>query len=237
MGGISIAKRTTVTATGEVLRECSLCKARKPPTDFSHAGEEPRGICKECTNARARRYREEGRLSIKPIEHRREIARRSAKRNRDKRLQQHREYLARMKADPIRHARYLEGRRIAYRLQREREGFPLDSIRPMRDVRFAPVADGYVPSKPLAALIKNTLTSRRSLAKFTGDTVSIEAVCAEVGISSRNYRRWESGEQPTARVQTAEELLGRMELEWADAYSPEDYPEIYAMLDSTTGAW
>ncbi len=98
-------------------------------------------------------------------------------------------------ADPKRHAALLEGRRITYRVKREREGFvPKPVKRGQRVNRPSP----RLPGKPLAVLI-DKLASENEL--------SLASQCAALGVSDRAVRHWSEGESSAVNFTTADKVL------------------------------
>ena len=188
----------------------------------------PRGTCRDCLAARKKQYEAEGRLTPKSLAAKRESQRRYAARHLDRRRKAHRDYMQRVKADPEKHARFLEARRIAYRLKAERAGRSLDSIRAPKS-KTASGTWRYLPSMPLVALINGILERREAVADLlcNAEGAGLEGVCADLGVSSRNYRRWRDGSQPTVQIATAELMLLNAGVEWSDCYSYDDYAHIF----------
>lgn len=228
MGARRLKDRTRV-VDGVALLMCLACMKEKPlvPENFPlRSAHEPSGVCRSCKNATKKRYAEEGRLTPSPLEKRRAASRASRRRHRDKRNREAREYKNAVKADPERHARYLETRRIAYRLKAEREG---RSVVSTPKARMATSGPSYLPSEPLAGLIDRAIARRAEIASVLDDPTAtgVNAVCEDFGVSSRNYRRWRSRSQPHVRVGTAEAVLLAADVEWSEIYSYDDYAHIF----------
>ncbi len=128
MGARSIASRTRI-VDGATIVLCSTCGEEKPwPEGFPRKGSEKCGTCRDCTNARKKRYEAEGRIK-RNQQSRNEASERWRQRHPDRYRRTREAYLARIKADPVKHAGFLEGRRLEYRLRQERLGRALASIR------------------------------------------------------------------------------------------------------------
>jgi hypothetical protein len=235
MGGVSLASRTWIDPeTGVMTRLCSLCE--EPKTDFPTRGDgKESGICHDCQKARKKRYGAEGRLTVDKTANR-ESSRRYNERHRERRLKSHRDYMARVKADPAKHARFLEARRIWYRLKAEQEGRPLESISAPR-ATMAKGADGrrVLPSKPLAAFIDAKVATAREFDKVLGipagdkDATGVSGMCRELGVNERRLRSWRDGKE-NVTLTKAEAVLLAAGASWAEVWAPDDYPELYAGL-------
>jgi hypothetical protein len=209
--------------TGEEMLDCrGPCGEDKPLTEFpSFSDGKIRGMCRACLNARKKRYYEEGRFT-RSKEKAREYSRRSHERNRAKRLQQHREYLARVKADPARHARFLAARRMEYRLRKERGGVSLGDIR-SGPTRYEERDGGraFIPSAPLVALVDNVLELRNINGEAT-----LGEVCSDLRVEPRRLRDWRRG-ATNVTLAVAERAVLAAGVEFESVWSPAEFPELY----------
>jgi hypothetical protein len=231
MGGVRLDERTFMTTSGGHVRVCTMCDEAKPLDEFALVNGARRGSCVACVNSRKKRYGEEGRLSPGDPERRAENWRRWSEAHREDRQRQHREYLARVKADPVKHAHFLEGRRIEHRLRREREGKP---VRPGRTKHVANVPEArYLPSAPLVTLIERTRAERERVAELLDERVNgvLAEVCEDFGVSTRTFRRWRDGSQPKVRIGLAEAVLLAADVDFSAVYSYDDNAAAYRVRD------
>lgn len=207
------------------LGESEECKGWTPLEEFPKTGDEKRrAACTACKNTRKRRYYSEGRFRI-DVERERENERRHRLLNKDRRLRQHREYLERVKADPERHERLKEARRMAYRLKREREGV---EVRPAN----RPPDRTMIPAEPLAALVTRVLEERRAIAEIIDEPLygAMSVVCRDLGLNERKYRAWCYGEYKSVTISLAEDVMLRADVDPSDVYSPDDHAEVLALF-------
>jgi hypothetical protein len=133
---------------------------------------------------------------------------------------------AKVKADPERHARYLEDTRINYRLRQARAGKPVKDGR-WRAKRQA-TGPRRLPTEPLVRLIETTLDRREAMIDVVGDAgANLEAVCADLDVSSRTFRRWRKGEITEVNVGVAERVILAADVEWHDVYSYDDHADVF----------
>jgi hypothetical protein len=133
-----------------------------------------------------------------------------------------------VKADPQRHARDLERRRIEHALRAERNGTPQKKkLVNAKRVRTSP---RFLPAAPLLNLVDRILDRRRAVDGLLSDVegaATAESVCADLGISSRERRHWRTGQQTKVRVGTAERILLNADVDWYEVYSYDDYAHIF----------
>lgn len=228
MGGRAIRERD-----GERGREryCAVgeseeCEGWTPVGEFPATGDDkPRAYCKACCRARKKRYYAEGRFT-KNAEVERDRNRRYQARHKERKLRQHREYLERVKADPEKHKRLLETRRMAYRLKLEREGITPRPAKRHEDRRL-------IPSAPLATLIARIKEEREVVAALIDDPDygNLAEVCRDLGTNDRHYRHWRDGSYPNVTVTVADRVLMAADVRPRDIYSPDDHLEALALLE------
>jgi hypothetical protein len=131
---------------------CSRCDEWKRADRFKE------GICKDCRNAEHRQAYAEGRYAVPPREKRLEQQKRSRAKRREKLKAQQKAYREAVKADPVRHARLNESRRIGHRIKAEREGRDLEDIRPLPVRTPLPPEELHeVPVQPLREAVERMI--------------------------------------------------------------------------------
>lgn len=121
--------------------------------------------------------------------------------NREKEAQ--RRYQEKLKADPVRYARELENRRLAYHLRKERQGQMLKDGGPA-------AAGPEIPVGPLFDAV-DRLARRLHL-----EDEDVARVC---GVSSRTLNDWRNGKRRVTRSETVDRVLGYLKLNWWDLYT------------------
>ena len=213
---LRLVDRTRVTDAGETELQCSRCSLWRLAGEFKHRNDVPTGICTPCTRTAQRRYYRQNPPVI----------------DRAKRRAANKRFRTKIKADPELRVRHRETERIGYRLRQEKKGRALDSLRVVSTAAKGKTAHGWLPSAPLVAFVEARVEHEREFAGVLNRTgvgcVGIGSVCKELGIYERTFRRWRSGER--VRLTTAEGILLRAGAEWAEVWSPDDHPELYAGL-------
>lgn len=240
MGG---RPRTIKDARGRTTkRSCRRCdpNREKPQTikNFSVSQRDKAGRaiqwsyeCKPCAVARKSEWRKNVRATNPAHEERIKAQQR---RTQKKWRETHREvekkrakaYRDRVKADPKRHARWLESRRIEHHLRQERRGKktrpPSPKARKLREPR-------RVPSEPLVGLMEARLAHLRQVDALTGEDEgqTMKLLCERVGVDQRSFSRWRSKEALTCNIGTAERVLLELDIDWHEVYSYDDHSEAF----------
>lgn len=224
-------RATWTTRTGRVVRRCSRCKKVKTldAESFYVAQRDPLrydNYCKSCRIARntALLRRKLADPEHGPVEHERRNrwAREWRARNPERTKAYERRYREQLKADPERYAKRLEADRLSWRLRRERDGADLSTVRALRpSVTPREMTDTYLPAAPLVECIQH----------FADD--NIEAFCAAIGIESRSWRRWCSGESVRVQLLHADRVLTALGLNPQDVW---DDSQVIARFYSANGA-
>lgn len=244
-GYLSMAqRRATREVDGVLMRRCSRCRIEKPLlADFYKARRDAPLLslysyeCKSCSHRSAAET-----TAAKMATARGDATRaRRAKRGRELRATPEgkakhgaaqKRYAAKVKEDPRRHAEYLEMRRVAYRLRREREGRPV--TRKYRNAARVEAVPNRVPVEPLLAFIDKTVERRSAVVAFVGEARKgdgvLKEVCRDFGINDRTYRRWRA-ERGTVSVGIAERVLLNAEVEWHDVYSYDDHAAAFLAIE------
>lgn len=191
-------RRATRKRGGVTERRCSGCHEWKPEADGFYTSSYladgtavPDRRCKTCRIRASIEYDRRMRLDPeRATEHKSKRAAASRgyrARNLERSRRWQREYWERLKADPERHARYLEGQRIAYRLRRElATGKHVDELATARTRGPVPTSTigGCLPVEPLMREVKVWL-------RATGGAE--HRVLGALGIDVRTWRRWKAG--------------------------------------------
>jgi hypothetical protein len=229
------ARKRTWWRNGKRVRRCSICKKSKPLNRrrFPIAKVSPSGritdygyACRPCTAARKALWAKRALAANDAHTEKLRIQRRLTQKawreaNPEKKAASRRRWLERTKADPVRHAALLEARRIEHRLRAERAGRALDE---QRSVARPPPSRCRVPSLPIVELMERMMDAREVVASAINEPApTIEDLCTEMGITSRNFRRWRDGEQPSMEIGTAERVLLRADVAWYEVYSFDDH--------------
>ena len=152
----------------------------------------PPGVCKECTQARKRERYREGRVTLPPIEVRRERRRESRRKHPERERELRQKYYAELKADPVRYAEYLEKRRMEYRLNQERKGRDLSQVRVLK-ARMAPM-ERSVPVDALQEAFRRSEKSAADLARALGmirpdqESADTSRILRLLGLRSPGFR-------------------------------------------------
>lgn len=233
--GFRNRNRRTYRGHRGIMRICTGCEKSKPLVEgfyvsrrFEHRIEYARE-CKRCATRRSGVKRTARRRT--DAEYRKRLARQQRERltdpeKRRKARAASKRWKERLKADPVAYAAYLETTRINYRLRQERKGAPMrpESYRRVKATRV-PTSRQRVPAAPLVALIKRIVEHRKAVSGLIQDasTATTGAVCADLGIAERDYRRMNSGEQPTTSIGLVERALLNADVEWHEIYSFDDH--------------
>lgn len=139
----------------------------------------------------------------------------------------HREWEARVRADPARRARYLETQRIAHRLRMERKrGVSVTEMRPYEPAAQPSYAKARLrlPAAPLAAALER-IVAKEGAGQVDNDPGASArvAVCARAGIHERQLFAWRTGEARQVHIDTADRVLVGLELNWFDVWDGEHY--------------
>jgi hypothetical protein len=232
--GIDSRKRTWW-RNGKRVRRCSICKKPKPLNRrrFPIAKVAPNGrvtgysyACRPCTVARKAVWTKRALAAEDAHAEKLRVQQRATQKawreaNPEKKAAARRRWLEATKADPVRHAALLEARRIEHRLRAERAGRVLGE---QRSVAKLPPSRCRVPSLPIVELMERIMDARRVVAEAINEPApTIEDLCDELGVTSRNFRRWRDGEQPLMEIGTAERVLLRADVDWSEVYSYDDF--------------
>ncbi len=182
--------------------------------------------CKICATRRKREWREKifaenGKRAEELRAKKRIIQKRWRERNLEKSRAATRRYKEAVKADPERHVRFLEVRRIEYVLRREREGHRV--IKKLSSAKMLSDDRERLPVRPLLSVIDEIIEQRKMF-------YTIGEVCADLGIDDRELRRWRTGECEQVDFNTAERALMAMGRDWEDVWPRQDYPAAYGGL-------
>jgi hypothetical protein len=213
--------------TVTTFRRCSRCCEEKPLETGFYASGTRRGVkqyhylCKQCEIQRVGESKKWQR-QVDPGFRERENAQTRARRarNRDKVRENQRRYLQELQADPVRHAAYLETRRIAHRLRRERrDGIPADQIRngPRLYEDDGDARGGWLPVLPLLPFIDRALAQTDD----DPDMGATPRICARLGIDERTLYAWRN-ERSHMRWSLADRVLTRLGVNWWDVWTAED---------------
>ncbi len=178
--------------------------------------------CRICHNADGDKKRKaaEGARARRIKRQRAEATKRWRERHPDRYKRSKRKAMEKMKADPVRHAKFLEDRRIAYRLK---HGEDVRSARPRVSQQESP---SFLPVGPIEQLVTARVEVRRTVDRLLGfDSLPgvIGEVCNELGVEERSYFAWRKGERDSLRIGQAERIIARAGVDWTDVYSFDDY--------------
>jgi len=229
-------ERTTRLVDGRWRRKCTVCRVEKDLlTSFSRstptAKRVPARYCHECKACAVRRQTERReRLMAEPETARLERARRAElqrrwrEQNPERYAEQKRRKRERLRSDPEQRRRAQENRRIDYRLQREREGVPLEAgWRKANSTKF-PDRGGRLPAAPLGeAIVAAAERAGLSLAQF----------CDECGVHERSVYAWTHGERKSVHLYVALAIVTRAGLLWHDVWPPDQYPKVEQKISPT----
>lgn len=220
-------RATWTTSTGKTVRRCPRCKGTKPldGRNFYVARRDPLrydSYCKPCRIARnialTRRKLADPENGRAEHDRRNRWAREWRARNPERTKAYERRYREQLKADPERYAKRLEADRLSWRLRRERAGADLSTVRALRpSITPREMTDTYLPVAPLVECVQH----------FADD--NIEAFCTAVGIESRSWRRWCSGESARIQLLHADRALTALGLNPQDVW---DDPQVVACFYS-----
>jgi hypothetical protein len=226
MGGV---RKTFVDPeTGRVVRICRKCGELKDyERDFAIALRGSDGSvtgrcyhCKPCNveykRERTREKKKNPGWALKDTERQRVQRRKYRARDPEKARAQRRSYMDRVKANPQRHARFLEGRRIEYRLRAERLG---RTVVALAGAKMAQDSLGQLPIEPLRPILRVEIARRESLEQFAAD----------IGVASRTVKRW-LVESDDIQFGSADHVLTALDRMWWEVWTEDEYPEAYAKL-------
>lgn len=226
------APRTTFRdpETGRWTRVCCECRQTKDlEVDFYKARREPAGSprdwayqCKICKVKQVRgltkRQREDPKRAAEIRAQYAQLQREWRERNPERYRQARKRYFKNLHRDPARHARYLENRRIEYRLRLEQEG--RSTMRVLSTATMGHEGMPELPAGPLADLLADLAKTRES----------VEQLAEEVGVSSRTFRRWREDEHPNVRFDVADAILIAIDRFWWEIWPEDEYPDLHARL-------
>ena len=220
---------------GVAMRVCQNCRKAKPHDveHFSPLSDSP-GLARTCRKCRSKaslraRHRQMEREGDRLRARHAKQARERRKNNPEVKAREaaaRKRWREKIKADPQRRAGLLETERMARRLAKEREGKGTGKA---AKAMMSNTAPSYLPSAPLVALIDRIVDQRAEAGRVLNDPSGVgpEAVCEDLCVSSRTYRRWHMGEQPKVRVGTAEAVLMAAGVDWHEVYSYDDHAHIF----------
>lgn len=207
--------------SGRWRRYCDACQSRREaPPLCRKCGERPvrrrlAHLCESCAETAAARRRELHRLNSRERRARDlEAARAEA------RVRWHA-----MHADPVRHARELERRRMAYRAKRFQQGLVV------RESGAGEAGRGpSLPGPPLAAAVRAYEARQRrgrnpfAVVDSEGDRFGqLAVVCERAGVNERVLAHWASGQGVSLPL--ADRVLTRLGLAWWEVWSEESVHE------------
>lgn len=133
-----------------------------------------------------------------------------------------------LRADPEAWARYREDQRINYALRRERAGKP-SGPRPRSVISQGKSSRQRIAAAPLLGLIQGVLARREAVAGLLADSdgATVESVVADLGVTSRTYRRWKSDPGALVYIGVAERVLANAGVEWHEVYSYDDHADVF----------
>lgn len=229
-------RRRTWVRDGVSVRRCSLCGETKPlKGGFYTNGLHRDGTtryqhwCRTCSAATSTRRRQERMLRDKQYAAgvrawRATYARQWRTQHPDRARAASQRYMDRVRADPERHAAWLEARRMEHRLRRERR----DGVRPenIRNGRVKhssqPAREARLPIAPLAAAITRAIQRERGRNVFGYDAGALDdsqqRILKLVDVNGRLYYAWQRGEREQSDFNTIDRVLVRLELQWWDVY-------------------
>jgi hypothetical protein len=231
---------TTWKAKGRWWRRCKQCgKDKRLASGFyRQTGTTGRvirgGICKVCHKANVRAAEEQRRkdpVQLAAIQAKQRAWTKQHERSNPEGVKaQRKRYWKKLKQEPARFIAQRETARINYRLRRERAGLP---VRPPRSLPQGAIRQGSgprrLPAAPLVALIDRLVDQRAAVEVFGIDRYhsGVEAVCADLGVSSRTVRRWRLAEIVEVNVGVAERVLMNAGVEWYNVYSYDDHAAVF----------
>lgn len=188
------------------MKRCPDCGETKPWTrDFFHPDRrEGRRVvklgarCKDCTREHVRYIRERDVSGFREKANERRRRRMQDPEYAQRMRAYQREYRERVKADPHRHAKSLEQRRIAARLRRERAGEPLAAVAAVTPLPIAFRSVGTLPAAPLVSEIDKWRAGRP------------ERIVQQLGVNERQLREWRSGGIDSVQFDVADRVLVRL---------------------------
>lgn len=130
---------------------------------------------------------------------------------------------AAVKADPQRHARELERRRIEWALRAERLG--IKQKKKLARAKRVNEPARRLPAEPLVRLVERLVDQRRAVAGLLedADRPTTDSVCQDIGLAARDFRRMKTGEQATANIGLIERVLLNAGVDWYEVYSFDDH--------------
>lgn len=215
IGNFSPRKRDVTTR--RVLRWDAYCRQCRAARQRDYYRRTP----PEVTTERNRRAWQAKKADARALEEKRRQSRDAQRRKRSRDPEGEREvqrrYRERVRADPVRNAAFLETRRLAYHMRRDRNGL-------MRMVAEGVPGGPMLPSAPVAAFVDFLIARAGTDAKLGDDPTG--AVCAQLGINARRLLAWRTGESPTARFDVVDKIFTRGQALWFDVYDPVAHPEV-----------
>lgn len=200
------------------MRRCSTChEVKDVETEFWRAKGEPLDreyTCKSCKRAFLARLHQR---RMRDPATRAELRRKG--RERQKRRWQ------RIKADPERHRRFKEHRRMDDKLRRARKGALTRKVsRTPSDRKHPPL----LPAKPFAQYVVAYVDRR---VNDPDGGCSHLGACQSIGIDDRTVRAYRADQYKWVRFGVVDKVLTATGASWEDIWSKAEYPEVHERLN------